>query len=51
MATLTTPIKSHFELPVMKLPFRNPAPWKIHTAPTRVSRIPTVATAQRIYQE
>ncbi len=49
--TLTTPIRSHFELPVMKLPFRNPAPWKIHTAPTRISRSPRAVSTQRIHQE
>ena len=35
----------------MKLPFRSPAPCRIHTAPMSISRIPTTMNTQRIYPE
>ena len=47
MTATTTPITSHIRWPVMKLPGMTPAPWKIHTPPTRTPTRPTAMLTTR----
>ena len=44
-ARQTIPITSHLGLPVMKLPFSQPAPWRVQIAPTIAISEPATISA------